>query len=226
MATDPFPAGPRNLPRASRRLIAGIILILMALLYGSTLLATGASGPIRGWLHVNAQIAGWGMVLVPIFLLYSGLLLIRDYTIGAPGSQVRIVLIQIAGGLLLFTGILGLTHILFMEQHPAGEFYVNPAFSTAENPQGMWENAVACPTDPGAYLDAGWIIQTAYWRSTDAAACGHGGGYLGAFIQMGLTGAFGEKTAQLITILMIGLGAGLTISARIAQRRAIMFGTP
>jgi len=216
---EPAPAPPRR--RISRRLVVGILLLAVVLVYSLPFLVPDPGGGLFLWVRSNRQLLGWGVYALPVTLVYFAALLIRDYLVSAARASWRWALLQLIGGVLVFLSLLGLIHAFALSQAPGGVVYINPALLSDPDPNLVWRSAVACPANPTRYLDRGWIPQAAYLDAQNLAECGYGGGYAGAALQTAAWETFGTGVGSGVLAGALIVGAALTIGARIAGRRAV-----
>ncbi len=212
----PGPAGGRQ-ERPSRRLIAGIVLIALGLLYALPLLIDPPGAFLRDWRIANAQLVGRGVSLMPVLLGYLGALLIRDHVAGANPARAGWAILQIAGGVLLVAGTLALIHAALLARAPTGVVYLNPAIP---DPDTQRRQAIACPVEPDRLEARGWVQQEVYLRSIEIARCGHGGGLIGAAVLAGADALLGADLGLPAALLLMMAGVMITVTARLAQHRA------
>jgi S-DNA-T family DNA segregation ATPase FtsK/SpoIIIE len=193
--------------------IVGIGLIIVALITMLSFLSKEPGTLIRSWLRFIFQFFGWGGYAVPIPLAAVGVWLIWRHF----GDQLPPVdPIRIVGVVVLSLGLLTLLQASAAAFQPIGPVYINPAQADP------WADAKACPPRPQALLDQGWIVQNAHWGSYDIARCGHGGGYIGALIQVTLTELIGALPVFVLAIVALA-GGGMMI-ARLTLKEALQLG--
>lgn len=197
-----------------------MVLILFALITLLSFLSREPGALTRAWLRLLFQVFGWGAYVVPVGIGAIGVWLIWRHF----GDQLPpLDPIRISGTLLAFIALLTLMHATIESFSPLGEVYINPALNDPSQPEyspnAVWENAVACPARPQEYLNRGWVRTQAYLGSYDLAACGHGGGYLGAFIVVTLANLLGPIATFVIAIAVL-IGGGL-MAARMTLKDAM-----
>ncbi|GAB4477407.1 MAG: hypothetical protein Kow00124_20590 [Anaerolineae bacterium] len=212
----PGPAGGWQ-GRPSRRLIAGLVLIGLGLLYAVPLLIDLPGAFLRDWRIANAQLVGRGVTLVPVLLGYLGGLLIRDHLAGTNPARAGWAIMQIAGGLLLVVGTLALIHAALLARAPTGVAYLNPAIT---DPALQRRQAVTCPLEPEHLTARGWEQQEVSLSSMEIARCGHGGGLIGAAVLASTDTLLGADLELPAALLLMTAGVMITVTARLAQHRA------
>ena len=191
--------------------ILGVVLIIFALITLLSFLSKEPGALTRVWLRTLYQGFGWGAWVVPIPIGGIGVWLIWRHF----GDQLPAVdPIRIAGVGIAFVGALVLAQAVISAISPIGTVWYNPAYADPASPEydparpnKVWEEAVACPARPQELIDQGWVQTQAYWSSTDIARCGHGGGFIGSAIQLGIQGLIGGAAVFIISLAAIFGGA-------------------
>ena len=202
--------------------IIGGALILVALLTLLSFLSKESGALVRIWLRFIYQMFGWGAFVVPFVVGGIGIWLIwRRFGQNVPRPDP----VRIAGGVLFFVALLVFMHAAVAASSPIGPLYINPALADPSTPgytpQLIWEQAQACPARPQTLIDQGWIVQNGYWSSYDIAKCGHGGGLLGAFIQVSLQNLLGS--ASVFVIALAAMFAGALMATRTTLKEALQY---
>ncbi len=188
------------------------MLIVIALISVLSFLSKEPGALTRAWLRLLYQGFGWGAFAIPIAIGAIGVWLIWRHF----GDQLPPVdPIRIAGIGVLFVALLTFTHATVSAIGPIGEVWVNPALGDPNapgyTPNRIWEEARACPVRPQELIQQGWIKQfNVRLGAYDIARCGHGGGYIGAFIQttlLSLIGGIGVFVVALAVMFAGGLMA-------------------
>jgi S-DNA-T family DNA segregation ATPase FtsK/SpoIIIE len=185
-----------------------VALILVALISILSFLSRQPGFLTRAWLRLLKQGFGWGAYVVPVFIGAVGVWLIwRHFGEDLP----EVDPIRVAGGVILFLGLLTIMQAGVAAAGPIGTVWINrtladPA-SPDYNPDLAWQEAEACPVRPQEKIDQGWVRQAAILGSWDIARCGHGGGYVGALIQVTLMNLIGGLPVFIIALVMMGTGA-------------------
>ncbi|MCS7261441.1 MAG: DNA translocase FtsK [Anaerolineae bacterium] len=99
--------------------VAGVILLISALLTALSLLSI-SRGPItQRWLFLLNQLVGWGMYLVPLILAALGIWLLRRFAADPAEERSE----KLVGGFLLFLALLALFELIEPRQElAAGEY--------------------------------------------------------------------------------------------------------
>lgn len=203
--------------------ILGVGLIIIALITLLSFLSQSPGAVTRVWLRFIFRTFGWGGYLVPLGLAAVGVWLIWRHF----GDQLPPVEpVRIVGGVVLFLGLLTLLHGVLAALRPIGPVYYDPSLADPANPAYtptlVWEQAQACPTDPQRLVDLGWRTQNAYLGSYDIASCGHGGGYIGAFIQVNLSTLLGGASVFVLALAAM-IGGGM-MAAKLTLKEALQLG--
>ncbi|NLH08591.1 MAG: hypothetical protein GX484_13425 [Chloroflexi bacterium] len=160
----------------------------------------------RALLRGLYQVFGWGAFIVVFAIAAAGIYLIWRHF----GNRPVIEPIRLAGALISFVALLTLMHAGVVAAEPIGQVWVNPALADPNAPDyvpgRVWEEAIACPVRPQELVDQGWVVQTGFLNSYDIARCGHGGGYIGAFIQVTLARYIGGAAVFLIGLVVLFAG--------------------
>jgi len=186
-----------------------VALIVFALIATLSFLSQEPGTLTRSLLRFLRQGFGWGAFVVPLAVGAVGVWLIWRHF----GEQLPPVdPVRIIGGVILFLGTLTLLHAgvsVYTEKITPifGPVWVNPALSDPAYPGYtltlVWDEAVVCPTDPQTLIDQGWVLEQGTWDTLDLARCGHGGGYIGAYIQLLLQDYIGSMGAFVIALAAI-----------------------
>ncbi len=149
--------------------ILGVALSAVGLFTFLSLLSISRSSITGAWVAFLRQSIGWGLFLLPLGLVTVGLWLILRHFERVP----QVSLERIAGGALLFVGMLFALH-----------FALSP------------ENREA---------------------SMALAEAGRGGGYIGAGLQVGLTGALGRLGTGIALTAWLLIAAAMTFDVSVAE---------
>lgn len=185
----------------------GVFLTILALVSILSFLSRQPGTITRAWMRALYQGFGWGAWGIVLLIGSAGVWLIwrRFGNYGLVIDPVRA-----AGGMIVFVGLLTVFHSVLLFTQPVGPVYIDPVLPDP------WAQAEVCPSSPQELLNQGWQVQTASLGSYDIARCGHGGGYIGAFIQVLVSGLVGNIGA--FVIALFGLGAGSLTMLRITPK--------
>src|SRR5690606_15438635 len=186
--------------------IAGVAMIIFALISFLSFISEQPGVITRALLRGLYQVFGWGAFIVVFAIAAAGIYLIWRHF----GNRPVIEPIRLAGALISFVALLTLMHAGVVAAEPIGQVWVNPALADPNAPDyvpgRVWEEAIACPVRPQELVDQGWVVQTGFLNSYDIARCGHGGGYIGAFIQVTLARYIGGAAVFLIGLVVLFAG--------------------
>jgi S-DNA-T family DNA segregation ATPase FtsK/SpoIIIE len=202
--------------------IIGVALIIVSLITLFSFLSQNPGSLTRVWLRLIFGSFGWGGYLIPIALGGIGVWLIWRHF----GTQLpRVEPTRIIGIAILFLGLLTFMHAILAAMQPTGPVYIDPRLADPATPGYtptlVWEKAVACPANPQALIDQGWVLQNARLSSYDIARCGHGGGYIGAFLQVQLYNLVGGPAV--FVIALVALIGGTMLAAKMTLKEALQY---
>jgi hypothetical protein len=157
----------------------------------------------RVWLRGIRQVLGWWAFIVPLILGAIGVwLILRRF-----GDRFKIEPIRYIGGAVVVVGAITLTHFFLMLVKPVGLVYVNPSIPYDPSQPIPAEARSACPSNPSALVDQGFTPVNVELSSFEVAACGHGGGLLGAAVQSGLDALLGDWGVFFVSLAAVLIGA-------------------
>lgn len=107
----------RTAQRSKKPEIAGVILLILALLTTLSLFSV-SHGPItQRWLFLLSQLVGWGMYLVPLIMAALGIWLLRRFAVDQAEERGE----KLVGGLLLFFVLLAIFQLIEPRRELAAE---------------------------------------------------------------------------------------------------------
>jgi hypothetical protein len=205
--------------KTSQSHVLWIIPVVFLLLFGCIMMIVPlfSQNPgllTRALLRLYRQALGWGVFLVPLGFGVLGAVMIL---LGIVEKRLPLRLGQLAevavGSMLNVVGGLAILHFFVMFIHPVGLVYVDPSLEN-DPARDMWEEGIPCPANPSELANQGYVpIYDAALDSFDVAACGAGGGYIGAAVDAAFRYPFGAWEAFFLEVLCVAAGGFLLIRA-------------